>query len=216
MRGSDLNYIYLHGFLSGPDSTKGKYLEKVFKKAGHKLYRPDLNGMDFSRMTISSQLKIINALLESISGEVVLLGSSLGGYLAAFTAERWKKVVKLVLMAPAIDFVDRYFQRLTPAQLQEWQQTGNIRLYHYQYKDYHQLGYQMVTDAQQYKNLPLNVRIPTIIFHGLKDESVPYEVSIEYFKSHPGTELILLHSDHGLYDQLDKMWNYIRIFLNLH
>jgi len=210
-----MNYIYLHGFLSGPDSTKGIYLEKVFNQAGHKLYRPDLNGTDFSRMTISSQLEIINALLESISGEVVLLGSSLGGYLAAFAAGKWKRVVKLVLMAPAIDFVDRYFQRLTPAQLQEWQNNGNIRLYHYQYKGYRQLSYQMVTDARKYKNLPLNVQVPTLILHGYKDESVPYAVSIEYFRNHPEAELILLHSDHGLYDQLDKMWGYIRIFLDL-
>lgn len=210
-----MNYIYLHGFLSGPDSTKGKFLEKALNEAGQRLFRPDLNGTDFFRMTISSQLKIIDSLLQSVSGEVVLLGSSLGGYLAAFAAGKWKQVVKLVLMAPAIDFVDRYFQRLTPAQLQEWQQNGNIRLYHYQYKGYRQLSYQMVTDARKYKDLPLHVQVPTLIFHGFRDESVPYEVSIGYFRSHPETELILLHSDHGLYDQLDKMWGYIRIFLDL-
>lgn len=210
-----MNYIYLHGFLSGLDSTKGKFLEKVFTEAGHKLYRPDLNGTDFSRMTISSQLEIIDSLLQSISGEVVLLGSSLGGYLAAFTAGKRKQVVKLVLMAPAFDFVNRYFQRLTPAQLRDWQETGFIRLYQYHYKEHRQLGYRMVTDAQKYKNLPIDVQIPTLIFHGLRDESVPYEVSIGYFKSHPDAELILLHSDHGLYDQLDKMWDYIKIFLNL-
>jgi hypothetical protein len=210
-----MNYIYLHGFLSGPDSTKGKFLEKVFNEAGHRLYRPDLNGTDFSRMTISSQLEIIDSLLQSISGEVVLLGSSLGGYLAVFTAGKRRQVVKLVLMAPAFDFVNRYFQRLTPAQLRDWQETGFIRLYQYHYKEYRQLWYQMVTNAQKYKNLTINPQIPTLIFHGLRDESVPYEVSIEYFRSHPGTELILLHSDHGLYDQLDKMWDYIRIFLDL-
>jgi uncharacterized protein len=210
-----MNYIYLHGFLSGPDSTKGKFLEKAFNEAGYKLYRPDLNGSDFSGMTISSQLEIIDSLLQSISGQVVLLGSSLGGYLAAFTAGRCKQVVKLVLMAPAFDFVDRYFQRLTPVQLLDWQKTGFIRLYQYHYKEYRKLGYQMVTDAQKYKNLPFNIQVPTLIFHGLKDESVPYETSIEYLKHHPGTELILLHSDHGLYDQLDKMWDYIRIFLDL-
>ena len=211
-----MDYVYLHGFLSGPDSLKGKYLEEFFSEAGYKLYRPDLNGTDFSRMTISSQLEIIDALLQSISGEVVLLGSSLGGYLAALNAGKWKKVVKLVLMAPAFDFVNRYFQRLTPAQLLEWQKTGFIRLYHFQYKGYRQLSYQMVKDAQNYKDLSLNPGISTLIFHGLQDESVPYHVSIEYLKNHPNSELILLHSDHGLYDQLDKMWGYIKIFLNLH
>jgi pimeloyl-ACP methyl ester carboxylesterase len=211
-----MNYVYLHGFLSGPDSTKGKFLEKSFTAAGYKLYRPDLNGTDFSRMTISSQLEIIDALLQSISGEVVLLGSSLGGYLAALSAGKWKKVVKLVLMAPAFDFVNRYFQRLTPGQLLEWQKTGFIRLYQYHYKEHRQLGYQMVTDAQKYKNLPINPKMSTLIFHGLRDESVPYQVSIEYLKNHRDTELVLLPSDHGLYDQLDKMWDYIKMFLDLH
>jgi pimeloyl-ACP methyl ester carboxylesterase len=210
-----MNYVYLHGFLSGPDSTKGKFLEEVFNEAGYKLYRPDLNGSDFSRMTISSQLEIINDLLQSISGEVILLGSSLGGYLAAFTAVKWKQVAKMVLMAPAFDFVNRYFQLLPPGQLRDWQKTGFISLYHYYYKKHLQLGYQMVSDAKKYLELPLDVRIPTLIFHGLRDESVPYEVSIEYFKSHPDTELLLLHSDHGLYDQLDKMWDYIKLFLDM-
>jgi pimeloyl-ACP methyl ester carboxylesterase len=211
-----MDYIYLHGFLSGPDSQKGRYLEKSFGEAGHKLHRPDLNGSDFSQMTISSQLEIIDSLLQSISGEVVLLGSSLGGYLAALTAGKWKKVIKLIFMAPAFDFINRYFQRLTPSQLLEWQKTGFVRLYHYQYKGYRQLGYQIANDAQKYKDLSLDPGVPTLIFHGLRDESVPYQVSIEYLEHHPGTELILLHSDHGLYDQLDEMWGYIRFFLDLY
>lgn len=209
------HFIYLHGFLSGPASTKGKFFEKSFAALGQCLIIPDLNGEDFSEMTISRQLQLIDSLLGSLSGRIVLLGSSLGGYLAAFIAGKYESVMKLVLLAPAFDFVTRYFQRLTPTQRQEWKKNGFIQLYHHHYREHRALGYQIVTDAQKYKNLPLRLTVPTLIFHGLNDEAVPYQVSLDFVKNHPSAELMLLHSDHGLYDQLDKMWDHIKVFLQL-
>jgi hypothetical protein len=50
-----MQYFYLHGFLSGPQSNKGKFLNLKFNQSGNNLISPDLNDGDFSRMTISSQ-----------------------------------------------------------------------------------------------------------------------------------------------------------------
>jgi len=114
-----LRYIYLHGFLSGPSSNKGVFLSQQFQKDGIDLLRPDLNGGDFEHLTITSQLKIIDNIIQSSEEDITMLGSSLGGFLAALAAERWPQVKKLVLMAPAFDFVKRYFDRLTPEQIAE-------------------------------------------------------------------------------------------------
>ncbi len=209
-----MEYIYLHGFLSGPGSVKGVFLSRKFEELNLRLHRPDLNGSDFREMTISSQLEIVEHLLHSVHQEVTLIGSSLGGYLSALSASHGETVRNLVLMAPAFDFVERYFHRLTPEQLNNWRTTGTLKLYHYHHKDTRLLSYQMVEDARKYQGIPLTADVPTLIIHGIHDTSVPFKVSVDYLKGHSKTELILLNSDHGLLDKLDDIWRYMKEFLD--
>ncbi|HQV33840.1 MAG TPA: YqiA/YcfP family alpha/beta fold hydrolase, partial [Calditrichia bacterium] len=39
-----MNYLYLHGFCSGPGSFKGQYLKEKFARKNLVLQTPDLNG----------------------------------------------------------------------------------------------------------------------------------------------------------------------------
>ncbi len=210
-----MRYIYLHGFLSGPSSNKGVFLSQQFQKDGIDLLRPDLNGGDFEHLTITSQLKIIDNIIQSSEEDITMLGSSLGGFLAALAAERWPQVKKLVLMAPAFDFVKRYFDRLTPEQIAEWKKLGFIRLYQYHYQENRKLGYEIIADAKKYEDLTFKKKLPAIIFHGIHDASVPYQVSINYLANHPDAQLVLFNSDHGLLDRLEDIWRFTRLFLNI-
>ncbi len=210
-----MDYVYLHGFLSGPGSRKGIFLFERFRELGITLHRPDLNGHDFSRMTISSQLKIIDRILENMPGQVTLIGSSLGGYMAGRSAEKWRKVRKLVLMAPAFDFVERYVKTMSPQEIRQWKEIGYIKLFQFHYQEHRKLRFDIVEDAQKYRELTMNRQLPVQIFHGLRDESVPHRLSIDYLQSHPMTDLILLNSDHGMLDKLDVMWDYMKAFLKL-
>jgi pimeloyl-ACP methyl ester carboxylesterase len=210
-----MKYIYLHGFLSGPSSVKGEFLFRHFAESHLELIRPDLNGDNFERMTITSQLNIINGVIDRAEGEVVLIGSSLGGYLAALVAGNRPEVQKLVLLAPAFDFISRYVDRLTEKQLQEWKDTGFIRLYQYHYKTHRKLRYQIVEDARLYEDHQFILHIPLFIIHGLRDESVPYQVSIDFLQDNLQGEMLLLPADHGMLDKLEVIWKYLRIFLGL-
>ena len=210
-----MRYIYLHGFLSGPSSKKGVFLFRKFQKAGIDLLRPDLNGDDFEHLTISSQLKIIDDLICSGEGDITMIGSSLGGFLATLSAERRPQVKKLVLMAPAFDFIKRYFDRLTTEQIADWEKTGFIRLYQYHYREHRKLGYDIVDDAKKYDAISFKRQFPVLIFHGIKDASVPYQVSIDFLTAHSSVHLVLLNSDHGLLDQIDNIWKYTSLFLEM-
>ena len=210
-----MRYIYLHGFLSGPSSKKGVFLFRKFQKAGIDLLRPDLNGDDFEHLTISSQLKIIDELICSGEGDITMIGSSLGGFLATLSAERRPQVKKLVLMAPAFDFIKRYFDRLTTEQIADWEKTGFIRLYQYHYREHRKLGYDIVDDAKKYDAISFKRQFPVLIFHGIKDASVPYQVSIDFLTAHSSVHLVLLNSDHGLLDQIDNIWKYTSLFLEM-
>jgi pimeloyl-ACP methyl ester carboxylesterase len=210
-----MKYLYLHGFLSGPDSTKGKFLSQKFSKSGKELLRPDLNAGDFENLTISNQLNVVQQQIRSSQEKTVLIGSSLGSFVALLAAEKNPQVEKLILIAPALDFVNRYFRSLSPDELTCWKENGYITLYHYQYKTEKRLGYGLVKDAKNYQNLRFVSTLDTLIFHGIHDESVPYQVSLEHLQRNTNSRLVLFNSDHGLINKLDMMWRYIADFTEL-
>lgn len=50
-------YLYLHGFASGPQSQKARGLAARFQAQGLELEIPDLNQGDFSHLTLSRQIR---------------------------------------------------------------------------------------------------------------------------------------------------------------
>jgi len=63
---------------------------------------------------------------------LILMGSSLGGYLAALYAERHPKAVdRLILLAPAFEFLQRWRARLSAREIEQWKREGSIPIYHY-------------------------------------------------------------------------------------
>lgn len=68
---------------------------------------------------------------------------------------------------------------------------------------------------KKYDDVPLDRKLPVLIFHGINDETVPYSVSINYMGKNPQCQTILLNSDHSLLDQLNLMWEYTRLFLKI-
>ncbi len=149
----------------------------------------------------------------AVNGDpVILMGSSLGGYLAALYASRNANVERLVLLAPAFEFPARWRQRFSGGELDEWQRTGSRSFYHYGYKSDRLLSYRFVEDSVQYEDAP-DFGQPALIFHGLRDDVVPAEVSRRYAASHPNVELQLVESGHELTDVLDLLWNQTAMFL---
>jgi len=197
--------LYLHGFASGPQSTKGRYFATQFAQIGAETAMPDLNEGDFRGLTITRQLKLIDRLAQQLRPRL-LIGSSMGGYLAAlYAAARPELAPALMLMAPAFGFPQRWAERLGAAKLQEWRETGSMEVENYATGRLEPIGYQLYEDAQWHDALP-DVQQPTLIFHGLRDETVDPQLSVDFARARPNVRLELLDSDHGLTDQLERMW----------
>lgn len=208
-----MNYIYLHGFASSRHSFKGSILRKRFAELGKTLLTPDLNSDDFTHMTPSSQLQVIATTCESVAGDITLLGSSMGGYLAALYAENQPRVVRLVLLAPAFRFVTRYAQRISEMEMNDWKNNGYLDVYHYGYGEMRRLHYGIIEDARHYDRMELRRKLPTLVIHGLHDDTVPYQLSIDYLGSNPDARLYLLPSDHGMSTEIAEIWIQIQQFL---
>ena len=49
-------FIYLHGFASGPGSNKAKAFKKRFDELGISIHVPDLQQGDFENLTLTGQI----------------------------------------------------------------------------------------------------------------------------------------------------------------
>ncbi|HLH40845.1 MAG TPA: YqiA/YcfP family alpha/beta fold hydrolase [Bryobacteraceae bacterium] len=205
-----MRVVYLHGFASSPASTKAQYFQRRFAEHGIRCDVLRLDCGDFRSLTITGQLQVID---QAVRGEAVtLLGSSLGGYLAALYAVRHKNVQRMVLLAPALQFPTRWRNRFSAAEFDEWRKTGARLFYHYGDKADRPLGFQFVEDALQYENEP-DFEQPALILHGSRDDVVPVEVSEQFAAAHPNVELKIVPSGHEMTDVLDLLWSEAARFL---
>ncbi len=202
--------LYLHGFASGPASTKARFFRGILESEGAKVDVPDLAAGDFEHLTITGQLRVIERIAAGES--VSLMGSSMGGYLAALYAARHPEVQRLVLLAPGFAFGRRWPEYLGPEKVQEWRRTGTLEVFHYAENRTRQLRHTLLEDAARYEDFP-DFRQPALIFHGLRDDVVPAGRSEEFAAAHPNTQLEILDSGHDLLNVQDYMASRIVPFL---
>lgn len=206
----ECQYIYLHGFASSPKSAKAQDISDRFAKLQIPLQIPDLNADNFSELTISRQIKQVVALFAHNSQPVTLIGSSLGGLTAAHIAQQYLQIERLILLAPAFDFLSHWLPKLGAETVQRWQQEQYYQVYHYGAGRSLPLHYNFVTDADQYSQNLLQRPVPTLILHGKQDEVIPITASRDYMSSRPWVELVQLESDHSLSNVMTEIWQEMR------
>jgi pimeloyl-ACP methyl ester carboxylesterase len=216
-----MRVVYLHGFASSPQSSKARFFGGKFAEAGVTFEAPQLDQGEFSSLTISGQMlvvgKTVSAHREKLAkGEpLVLMGSSLGGYLAALYAERHPRAVdRLVLLAPAFAFLQRWRTRLSAEEIETWKREGSIPIYHYGSKTEQRLGYGFLEDAAQYEAAP-DFHQRALILHGSEDTVVPCQVSHDFALGHTRVRLAVFQSGHELTDVLEGLWREVSGFLEI-
>lgn len=210
-----IQYIYLHGFASSPQSTKAQDIGDRFAQIQTQLIIPDLNAGDFSQLTITRQLNQVAALFPDDSVPVTLIGSSLGGLTAAHLAQQNLQVERLILLAPAFSFLSHWLPKLGDEAMQLWKQEKYLMVYHYGERQSIPLSYNFITDAVQYQDEFLQRPIPSLILHGKQDEVIPITASRDFARSRPWVELVELDSDHALGNVTTEIWQAIRLFCQL-
>jgi len=196
--------VYLHGFASGPGSTKAQFFRCRFAELGVALEIPDL-APDFTHQTITGMLAIVDGLLADAPR--VLLGSSLGGYLAALAAARRPdRVPALVLFAPAFGFVARWEARIGPAAVAQWRAQGVVPVQHYGRGREEPLAIALLDDGRRHPAEP-DPPSPALVFAGRHDDAVPLAAVERFAAARPERrELVVFDSGHELTDVLEPMW----------
>jgi pimeloyl-ACP methyl ester carboxylesterase len=195
-----MRIVYLHGFASGPQSRKAQTFREAFEERGVALEIPRLDQGDFERLTVSGQLRLVEEILD---GEACrLIGSSMGGYLAALYAAAHPETERLVLLAPAFGFASRWREMQGPGVISSWRETGWLEVFHYGAKRQRRVHYGLLEDASNFPGFP-DFAQEALIFHGVNDSVVPVGLSREFVASHPNARLREVDSDHELLSVLD-------------
>jgi len=202
--------IYLHGFASSPSSRKAQFFRERFEREGVPVEAPALDGGNFERLTLTGQLDIV---ARAARGEPVwLIGSSMGGYLAALYAARHPEVEKAVLLAPGFAFAKRWPEVMGVEVFEQWRRTGVTEVFHYGEQRPARLGFQLHQDALGYEENP-PVTQPVLIFHGYYDDVVPYQSSESFARRRSNVILHILNTGHEMIDVLEPIWQSTRQFL---
>jgi uncharacterized protein len=209
--GERMRYVWLHGFASGPGSSKGRFVRQRLAHRGVRLEVPDLNQPEFRELTVTRMLGQIDALLQD--DRVVLFGSSLGGYTAAlWSALRPGRTEALVLLAPAFDLAERWKRRTGDEELRRWRDRGEALIDHYAWGRKERLSIGFLEDAERHPPFPLP-DAPTLVLQGKRDEVVAPELAAEFARrmhEHGReTRLVELDDGHELTADLPRLWREI-------
>lgn len=199
--------LYLHGFASGPASTKGLAFERFFAMHGIALERLDLRRPSLEHLRLSAILSTIGSAMEGAE-RAILIGSSLGGLAAMRYAERDPRVAALVLLAPALQIIPRWRARLGEAAWEMWRDSGWLDIHDHISGKPARVDFGFAEDTEELDGAGggwPEIAVPTLVFHGLRDDVVDVGLSRQLVGRSSNVRLIELNDDHNLVDSLPRL-----------
>jgi pimeloyl-ACP methyl ester carboxylesterase len=186
--GTGPTVVWLGGFKSDMAGTKAQVIAEWAEARGRSYVRFDYFGHgrssgDFVHGTITRWRADALAVLDELaSGEVVLVGSSMGGWLACLVAAvRAERVKAMVLIAPAPDFTEKLMAPgMTAADRRALAQTG-VWLRPSDYGEPYPITRDLLEDGARWSILPgpAPVTCPVRILQGGADPDVPWRHALE-------------------------------------
>jgi pimeloyl-ACP methyl ester carboxylesterase len=210
--------LFVHGFGSEAAGNKSQAVEAVCAVRGWTFAAVNLRGHGSSDGTLAdlgsgSLLTDLEAIRVCLAGQGVkrlfLVGSSMGGFASAWFALRQPEVVIAVaLIAPALGFLRGIMTRVgDEVGRAMWRQTGRLPVRNEGRGTDEELSWTVIEECDQYSldELVARWRLPALVFHSLRDETVPAQVSIDFVSGVgvPAVEL-RLYADGDHRDPTDR------------
>ena len=203
--------VWLGGFRSDMAGTKAQILSEWAQESGHAFLRFDYFGHgessgDFLKGSITRWREDALAVIDELtSGPLILVGSSMGGWLSLLAAvARPDRVQALVLVAPAPDFTEELMKPGLSAKAHAALERDGVWM---EPSDHDPAGYPitrlLLEDGARWSVLPgpLGFKGPVRILQGAKDEAVPWTHAQELvaaLESEDVTFTLIKDGDHRL------------------
>ena len=210
---SDTTIFFFGGYSSDMTGTKATALNNWTKSNGINYLRFDYSGHgqssgDFGKGTLSKWLDEAKFFFENFkSKKNIIIGSSMGGWIALLTALKNIDVNGLIGIASAPDFTKNEWDKLSETEKEEFKSNGSILFPDDDYGDY-EVFYEFVKDGFQHEilNDKIEITCPVRLLHGKLDKVIAYNVSekiIEQLSTSDKSLTIIEDGDHNLSRQED-------------
>jgi len=209
--GAGPTVVWLGGFKSDMAGTKAQALAEWAMDAGRAYVRFDYFGHgessgDFSQGTITRWREDALAVLEGLtSGELVLIGSSMGGWISCLVALAAPERVKaMVLIAPAPDFTEKLMAPEIPPEGRAALAADGVWLRPSEYGDPYPITRGLLEDGARWSILggePIPLTMPVRVLQGAEDPDVPWRHALELAQSLKGDDVVftlIKDGDHRL------------------
>lgn len=205
-----LTYVWLSGFKSDMSGSKVTVLEAWAQEQGHGFLAFDysghgLSGGAFEDGTISAWREdALAAIEQQTNGQLVLVGSSMGGWMALLAALALAdRVAAMVLIAPAPDFTQKLMWPEFSAEQQAEILEQGLTLRPSDYGDPYPITRDLIEDGKQWALLdePIALTIPIRILQGMQDPDVPWRHAfklVEALQSDDVVFSLIKDGDHRL------------------
>ena len=197
-------------------STKAQALDDYCVKSGRALLRFDYSGHGasggrFEAGTITRWLEETLAIIRAATvGPQILVGSSMGGYLALLAARALGqageavRLAGMALIAPAVDFTEALIWEKAPmaARRAIMEQGAWARHSPYSPEPY-PITKALIEDGRRHLLLggAIRTHCPVRVLQGMQDEDVPYRhvmALVEHIAADPVTLTLIKDGDHRL------------------
>ena len=193
--------MFLPGFRSDMNGIKATALAGHCRTRDHAFLCFDYFGHgassgDFRAGTIGRWLEDALAVIDGLTeGPLILVGSSMGGWIALLAAlARPGRVKALIGIAPAPDFTeDLIWARLSEAQRRELLERGELAAASAYEADPIPITLRLVEEGRRHLLLrgPIRLSCPVRLLHGMEDPDVPYQTSLRLLERLTGTEAVV-------------------------
>ena len=211
-RGRGPTLVFLPGYMSDMEGTKALALDSWAAAEGRAMVRFDYagcgaSGGEFERQTLHSWRGDVLAMIdEVVEGPVVLVGSSMGGWLMLLAAlARPERVAALVGIASAPDFTSWGF-----TDDQKWKILGEGRLVqpspHGDAPFVTTRAFWESGEALRLLHAPIAIDCPVRLLHGQADTEVSWTWSLELMRQLRSADvqaLFIKDGDHRLSREAD-------------
>ncbi|MEQ8695877.1 MAG: alpha/beta hydrolase [Bauldia litoralis] len=205
--GGSPGLFWLGGFASDMTGTKADALDGFAARRGLGMTRFDYSGHGqssgaFADGTISRWLAESLAVFDRTEGPQILVGSSMGGWLALLLVEAHRaavgaeasRIAGLVLIAPAVDMTRvLMWDKMSAAEKKTLTETGSVR----EASDYDAEGYLITRgliddgEAHLFGDRLIETGCPVHILQGIKDTDVPWRHATELVSRLASDDVVL-------------------------
>lgn len=185
--GREPTVVFMPGFRSDMTGDKATHLARFCEAQGQAMLRLDYSGHGvsggvFEEGCISRWRDDVLLLTDRLTtGKLVLVGSSMGGWIALLVARaRAERVAALIGIAAAPDFTERLmWEAMSPAERETLLRDGVLQVPS-EYGGPYPITRRLIEDGRNNLLLdgPIAVGCPVRLLHGQRDPDVPWETAL--------------------------------------